>query len=267
MLSFTETEDENDLIPLSGSDKISYWHFPQKQTECPMRSCGVKFKRRSAAIQHYREKHAKSAILCHLCEKPIGGSSSGLKNHYKHIHPNEVCPLQCDDRSIASEGQKFDTEEVWNEKKGFFVELNLIGRYSSFSQLKTEKDDAKNGIADEGDGWITLRGCGKITYWLFPLQLTRCPVRYCHSKCETRSEAIAHYKVKHANTSILCRECNLPVCANNLSTFEEHYRNKHEHAEAPCPFDQTKKLTTKQTVDSNEVWFWSAYSRKIFKLN
>lgn len=78
------------MITLSGCGRTTYWRFPQHTNICPVQRCWIKFSVRSDAIDHYKKKHARHAILCPLCVRPI--SAPGLKyfkNHYKSVHETE----------------------------------------------------------------------------------------------------------------------------------------------------------------------------------
>lgn len=98
---------------------------------------------------------------------------------------------------------------------------------SNNTDSETERDD------DEANDIITLHGCGQVTYWPFPQDQKHCPVLRCPAEFRVRSDAIDHYKRRHANYSILCPICVKPVCAQSLRDFRLHYENNHPNKELP----------------------------------
>lgn len=194
-----ESEDEeDDLIILNGCGRITQWRFPPSLKHCPVHRCGVEFGVRSDAIRHYRKRHAKRAILCPICDKPIScsnRSSRSFKRHYKGVHPNEKLPYD------------FSATTMTGSKVG-------------------KNNDGKDDL-------ITLHGCGRTTKWLFPQYQKKCPVHTCREEFNVRSDAIEHYKEKHANTSILCPICVKPICTQRLWTFKDHYERIHSGEKLP----------------------------------
>lgn len=100
--------DDNDLIKLEGAGIITHWKF-HDQTNCPNKQCQIEFASRSHAIIHYKQQHAKKAILCELCSKPISAcSASTFIEHYQRAHPFKKIPYGLDDEGRQSlESQVF----------------------------------------------------------------------------------------------------------------------------------------------------------------
>lgn len=84
---------------------------------------------------------------------------------------------------------------------------------------------------------ITLRGCDIITQWKFPENLKNCPVIRCENSFRSRSEAIIHYKHKHADIAILCPLCKKPISAKAQNQFIKHHRRWHQYQPMPYNFD------------------------------
>ncbi|XP_055297156.1 uncharacterized protein LOC129565878 [Sitodiplosis mosellana] len=76
-------EEEDDLITLRRGGK---WRFPNGLKGCPIHTCYSVFKTRRQAIAHFKRQHAKYAVLCTLCEKPI--NARNYRPHCKRMHPN-----------------------------------------------------------------------------------------------------------------------------------------------------------------------------------
>lgn len=87
--------------------------------------------------------------------------------------------------------------------------------------------------ADEVDDLIMLNGLGETTFWYFPKHINHCPVLGCGLTFPTRSEAIAHYKMKHASQFILCSICVKPISTRESGRVKAHYRTMHPDAEMP----------------------------------
>lgn len=86
---------------------------------------------------------------------------------------------------------------------------------------------------DEEDDLITLSGFGQTTYWIFPSNITHCPVGRCKAVFEERFQAIQHYKQSHADISIVCPKCDRPVVARKRKDFLTHYARRHPGEEPP----------------------------------
>lgn len=74
---------------------------------------------------------------------------------------------------------------------------------------------------------ITLNGCGIVTQWRFPKGSKKCPVGNCRKIFKVRSDAIAHYKKRHAMDAILCEICDKPISTKTYRYFIKHNRLKH----------------------------------------
>lgn len=92
-----------------------------------------------------------------------------------------------------------------------------------------------------------------LSYWRFPQNVKQCPVWGCNSISEDRSTAIAHYKKKHANYSILCLICNKPICASHMSVLKNHYRKVHPNEKMQVDFTEKPKHSEQQMPQTNKV--------------
>lgn len=95
MFLLQNNNGEDDVVTLSGGGHITQWNFPENITICPVISCRLQFQNRLQAIDHYKERHAKYAILCSICNKPIRVDirTNEFIYHYRRSHPNEPLPL------------------------------------------------------------------------------------------------------------------------------------------------------------------------------
>lgn len=96
------------------------------------------------------------------------------------------------------------------------------------------------------DDSITLYGCGTVSKWRFPKGMERCPVSNCQELFDYRSEAIEHFKQKHAKRSILCYICGIPIYTYNSRDFESHFNRMHPDKEIPFQFNRKVKLEPKK---------------------
>lgn len=95
----TDIDDIDDIIilgELSDFEIKFKWKFPNT-SKCPCKSCGLSCSSRNAAIAHFRNAHAKTSVLCTLCDR-IFDDSVDLLLHYDVEHPDiepptlkEVC--------------------------------------------------------------------------------------------------------------------------------------------------------------------------------
>lgn len=91
------------MIRLEGAGIITHWRFPPDQTSCPVRHCEIEFVSRSHAIIHYKRQHAKKAILCEQCQKPVAACSAyTLVVHYQRTHPFKKLPYGLGDEDAQS---------------------------------------------------------------------------------------------------------------------------------------------------------------------
>lgn len=85
----------SDLITLGelSSYQSDVWQFPN-QTNCPLRTCKLRFDTKEQAIDHYRSAHAKYTVLCQVCKQPLMllHGEHHLKTHYQRLHPNHQVP-------------------------------------------------------------------------------------------------------------------------------------------------------------------------------
>lgn len=90
-------ESDDDFITLGELTEYenAVWRFPDT-TRCPFRSCNRYFGTRKKAIKHYRENHAKYAVLCKLCNYPImlHTATHHFEGHYARKHPNVAPPVK-----------------------------------------------------------------------------------------------------------------------------------------------------------------------------
>lgn len=91
---------------------------------------------------------------------------------------------------------------------------------------------------------IVLSGYGLKFTWQFP-ESTRCPVKNCRKQFGIRSDAIVHYKRRHAEKSTLCPACNTPKLVRRFSDMSHHYKNVHPNLPLPSYF---KKLSEKKKI-------------------
>lgn len=115
---------------------------------------------------------------------------------------------------------------------------------------------------------ITLNGLGVETHWIFP-NVTLCPYKPCRRNMKTRSNAIEHYKSKHAHHVILCPLCDTPISAHVLDDFKEHYL--HLHPNDPLPYDLDNSVANNQKKMSSssfqkvQISFKITMDRKLMK--
>lgn len=98
----------------------------------------------------------------------------------------------------------------------------------------------------EQNDQIKLTGCGQITLWKFPKSISHCPVKNCVSFFESRSDAIAHYKTKHATKSILCSDCKKPLLIRDMSDLNWHYYRQHPNVKNPFDSERIHARSKKQ---------------------
>lgn len=81
------------------------------------------------AKRHYSQAHAKNAILCNWCEKPIQSPYfSCYRKHFERIHPNEKIPFDEDassEESIEIRAQS-TTGHVTQVRKIVVFKLSVI---------------------------------------------------------------------------------------------------------------------------------------------
>lgn len=127
---------------------------------------------------------------------------------------------------------------------------------SNFSQVKPNlRSSNKFGETDESDDLILLEGCGQISQWQFPADLTKCPLDNCDIQFAVRSDAIIHYKNQHAKKSIYCSICDIPIYAEHVEDLKGHYEGKHIDVDVDLNFKELQ-------AQVNEV-----RNRSIFSIN
>lgn len=79
---------KDDLIILSGCGRKTKWQFPNNLTTCPVQRCNLSFDTRSAAVSHFKQKHASNSVHCSICDKPIRAPSpKHWDSHCEKHHP------------------------------------------------------------------------------------------------------------------------------------------------------------------------------------
>lgn len=99
------------------------------------------------------------------------------------------------------------------------------------------------------DDMIVLSALGLKFTWQFP-NTTNCPVKNCQKQFGVRSDAIVHYKKKHAAKSTLCPLCNKPKLVRRPGDIAYHYTNVHPKFDLPSYF---KNLQMKEKVDNKHA--------------
>lgn len=107
-------------------------------------------------------------------------------------------------------------------------------------------DDNETGyeeeMEDDGESkfeyMLTLKGCGKTTYWMFP-DINCCPVQSCRIQFGVRYDAMIHYKKKHADRAILCPICEKPISALRPYEFIRHYNSMHPNDALPYDLERS----------------------------
>lgn len=103
---------------------------------------------------------------------------------------------------------------------------------------------------------ITLKAHGVVTHWEFPKRLRTCPITSCRKFSDDRSGAIDHFKLQHAENSILCSLCNKPVYCKQKSHYASHYRSLHpEVKQIPFDFGQQREHSMKRAGPTKKYAF------------
>lgn len=92
-VSLTDINDIGDIIILGESSDFETkfkWKFPTT-SKCPCKSCGISCSSRNVAIAHFRSAHAKTSVLCTLCDR-LFDDSVHLLLHYDVEHPDTEPP-------------------------------------------------------------------------------------------------------------------------------------------------------------------------------
>lgn len=94
-----ETDDEqnaaSEIITLNACGIVTSWKPPPYQTECPVVRCKWhSLDTRSTFHSHFEKVHAKNAIYCAICEKPVMVHwKSQFLEHYNRVHPTVADPF------------------------------------------------------------------------------------------------------------------------------------------------------------------------------
>lgn len=250
------TEAKDDKITLTALGVTTHWQFPNEtKTVCP--KCKKKFQNRAATIAHYKAQHTD---LCSLCNKPIGtdtkNSSKEFIAHYRRKHPDAELPIDFEETSKPLERYDSKMENACTVRArktlNFFQTSHFIvhSKVSSVSNCWVPQNERNE---DKDNDLITLSGCGRITQWRSPKNLTQCPLRNCRLQFGVRSDAIAHYKRRHAIGSILCSICYKPIRASGPMYFRRHFKRKHPYSIMPVGFDTGKNDLKTQKLPANNV--------------
>lgn len=81
---------DNYFVMIGRSPNKKAWLFPETNS-CPNGHCSTVNKSRKAAMIHFQERHAKDAILCEVCNKPIA-QKRHFFNHFLNMHPKNPLP-------------------------------------------------------------------------------------------------------------------------------------------------------------------------------
>lgn len=167
---------KNDLITLTGMNKISTWRFPNT-TNCPLFRCEFKSKSRSQAIKHYRSNHASTSVLCFLCKKPISvkNNTTNYRTHFKNIHPHVKFSL--------SQPVKIESSTPNNQK----VTLPIHKYFA-----KEDKKRCK----------ICGLKCTNLSRHIREMhtkKLILCPLKICDFTSKRLESIRAHWKRRHGN--------------------------------------------------------------------
>lgn len=116
--------------------------------------------------------------------------------------------------------------------------------------MQSQQNDTSDESEEEEDDLITLSGCDITTQWRFPEEMKCCPEPHCWAEFGVRSDAIRHYKKRHANHSIVCPACVMPIMCTNgsLSDFRTHYNHIHPNDVLPYGLDADVKPQVSQFI-------------------
>lgn len=92
MFAQSDSDEESNVVILTGANRRSKWHFPNV-TSCPNMHCDAVFENRSQCRRHYQKQHAMNFQYCTECKKPVCAHNlSKLKKHFEKMHPNVSLP-------------------------------------------------------------------------------------------------------------------------------------------------------------------------------
>lgn len=236
----------DDLILLEGCGQLTQWKFPAELKMCPVKKCGLQFTVRMDAITHYKNLHAKDSVLCSICDVPIYAERlKDFEKHYHALHPDVDFKLKFDGNT---------TQVVCNLVNDAYSVIfvdNICNLFHLALQINGADDEDVEEESKDVD-LLTLSGCGYITKWRFPQDLKNCPVLRCRKlDFPSRSDAIAHYKLKHAKDAILCHPCNKPISAPHRQGFKLH--NDSMHPNIKDPFSGLTKINETKNDGSDDT--------------
>lgn len=89
------------------------WQFPNK-TNCPLRSCQMKFDTRELAIVHYTKTHAPHTAICKICKIPqfLLYGPHHMESHYKRMHPHASFPPKVRDIRVSTTMQQHSKKKI-----------------------------------------------------------------------------------------------------------------------------------------------------------
>lgn len=102
------------------------------------------------------------------------------------------------------------------------------------SSTESEFDD------DDDSEVIELTGCGTISHWRLPKEITKCPIRNCDKQFNARLDLINHYKECHAKHSVYCKICHKAIISQGINNFKRHYARVHPNENCPLDIDDPK---------------------------
>lgn len=102
---------------------------------------------------------------------------------------------------------------------------------------------------------IILRGCNRVTRWLVPETLKKCPMNRCREVFKTRRAFITHFKELHAMHAIFCELCVEPIPAKYTIAFNKHYESKHPGVKVPFGFKKSPNQINNRKRQANHVCF------------
>lgn len=186
------TSNQNDdMIELTGLKTKSLWQFPLNLKTCPVNRCSAAFKTRSLAIKHYRANHASTSVLCVICKRPISvkNNPANYRTHFFSRHPNvKFSRSQHLKAAFANESTSQSTPNaVQPPKRSVKVLSNIL---QSNDQRKTcTICGMKIMKTNFGRHMIEMHSNKRIL----------CPLKSCDFKSKRLDSIRAHWKTEHQN--------------------------------------------------------------------
>lgn len=179
------TDQNDDLITLTGMNKISTWRFPSNLKECPSFRCGFESKIRSAMLAHYRTMHAASSVYCFLCKKPISvkGNIANYRRHFKRMHPHVKLSLAQypKDESSSQSNLKFAPPSK------HFVKAQSIAKQSNHNKKMCKVCGLK------------FRNLSRHIIEMHTTKRILCPLKSCEYTSKRLDHIRIHWKSVHQN--------------------------------------------------------------------